>query len=154
MYLLDISSSINCIFGKFRFKVLKVFYSFTINGPILYFPKEKRVGECLKLWFKISFLLWRIYIPCSFTQIQTYFTLPLAFPGWPWSYWNLFKDRSGVQSKSGTHKCQQQMSFHQDTCVEKFRWCQWGAQRRVKRAQTREQGPPLAAAEFISIIIA
>ena len=32
--------------------------------------------------------------------------------------------------------------------LKKFRWCQWGAERRVQRMQTREQGPPLAPAEF------
>ena len=37
------------------------------------------------------------------------------------------------------------------TCVEKkFRLCRWGAERRVKRAQTRERGPPSALAEFLS----
>jgi hypothetical protein len=34
-----------------------------------------------------------------------------------------------------------------------FCWCQGGAERRVKRAQTREQGPPSAPAEILSIII-
>ena len=27
-----------------------------------------------------------------------------------------------------------------------FRWCRWGAERRVKRAQTQERGPPSAPA--------
>jgi hypothetical protein len=31
-----------------------------------------------------------------------------------------------------------------------LRWCQWRAARRVKREQTRERGPPLAPAEFLS----
>ena len=30
-----------------------------------------------------------------------------------------------------------------------FRWCRWGAERRVERAQTREQGPPSVPAEII-----
>ena len=35
------------------------------------------------------------------------------------------------------------------TCVpKKFRWCRWGAERRVKRAQTWERGPPSAPAEI------
>ena len=35
-----------------------------------------------------------------------------------------------------------------DTCTEKFYWCQLGAERRVKRVQTRERGHPSAPAEF------
>ena len=38
--------------------------------------------------------------------------------------------------------------FPSDTCANKFCWCRWGAERRVKRAQTRERGPPLATGEF------
>ena len=33
---------------------------------------------------------------------------------------------------------------------ENFRQCRWGAERRVLRAQTREQGPPSALAEFLN----
>ena len=29
-----------------------------------------------------------------------------------------------------------------------FRWCRWGAERRAKRAQTRERGSPSAPAEI------
>ena len=29
-----------------------------------------------------------------------------------------------------------------------FRWCRWGAERRVKHGQTRERGPPSAPAEI------
>ena len=32
-----------------------------------------------------------------------------------------------------------------------FHWCRWGTKQRVKHAQTREQGPPLARAEMFSI---
>ena len=35
-------------------------------------------------------------------------------------------------------------------CTENFCWCWLGAERRVKRAQTREQGPPSAPAEMLS----
>ena len=34
-------------------------------------------------------------------------------------------------------------------CAKNVRWCRWGAERRVKRAQTRERGPPSAPAEII-----
>ena len=32
---------------------------------------------------------------------------------------------------------------------ENFRYCRWGAERRVPRARTRERGPPSALAEII-----
>ena len=32
-----------------------------------------------------------------------------------------------------------------------FRWCLWGAEQRVKRAHTREQGPPLVPAEIYQV---
>ena len=34
---------------------------------------------------------------------------------------------------------------------ENFRYCRWGADRRVSRAQTRERGPPSALAEISSV---
>ena len=38
------------------------------------------------------------------------------------------------------------------TCVpENFRYCRWGAERRVSRAQTRERGPPSELAEIFSL---
>ena len=41
--------------------------------------------------------------------------------------------------------------FTQTRVPKNFRWCRWGAKRRVKRAQTRERGPPSAPAEFFFI---
>ena len=38
----------------------------------------------------------------------------------------------------------------QTRVLKKFCWWRWVAERRVKRAQTREQGPPAAAAVFIT----
>ena len=35
-----------------------------------------------------------------------------------------------------------------DTCPKNSRWCRWWAERRVKRAQTRERGPLLVPAEY------
>ena len=35
-----------------------------------------------------------------------------------------------------------------DTAPKRFRWCWWGAERRVKPAQTPQRGPPSAPAEF------
>ena len=41
-----------------------------------------------------------------------------------------------------------------DTCAEKnHRWCRWGADLRVKRAQTRERGPPSAPGEILLIVL-
>ena len=37
--------------------------------------------------------------------------------------------------------------------VRRIRWCQWGAKRRVKRAQTQERGPPSTPAEIFAILI-
>ena len=36
---------------------------------------------------------------------------------------------------------------------ENFRSCRWGAERRVKRAQTRERGPPSALAEIVAKVV-
>jgi hypothetical protein len=38
-----------------------------------------------------------------------------------------------------------------DTCVGKFRSCQWGAEQRVLLAQTRQRGPPSACVEFFRL---
>ena len=35
-----------------------------------------------------------------------------------------------------------------DMCAANFHCCRWGAERRVARGQTREQGPPSAPAEI------
>ena len=39
-------------------------------------------------------------------------------------------------------------SPHQTRAPKKYRQCRWGAERRVKRAQTHKQGPPSALAVF------
>ena len=39
-----------------------------------------------------------------------------------------------------------------DTWLKYFRWCQLGAERRVKRVQTQEQGPPSAPAGILCFV--
>ena len=39
------------------------------------------------------------------------------------------------------------------TVLKNFRWFQWGAERRVERAQTWERGPPSAPVEILCIPI-
>ena len=41
----------------------------------------------------------------------------------------------------------------QTRAVENFRYCRWGAERRVSRAQTRERGHPSALAELSDVLV-
>ena len=40
--------------------------------------------------------------------------------------------------------------YYADMCSENFRWCRWGAEGSVERAQTWERGPPSASVEYYS----
>ena len=54
----------------------------------------------------------------------------------------------------GVNKCWGSKKIHPPSktrAPKNFRWCRWGAERRVKRAQTRERGPPSAPAEILKI---
>ena len=48
----------------------------------------------------------------------------------------------------GKHSDHNLNFFGGKTKKTNFRWCWWGAERRVKRAQTQERGPPSAPAEI------
>ena len=46
------------------------------------------------------------------------------------------------------------MKVTRQTCApEKLRWCRWGAEWKVKPAQTQERGPPSAPAELSTIFV-
>ena len=51
-----------------------------------------------------------------------------------------------ILEKQNGEKMDQKM--FQILLPKNFRWCRWGAEWRVKRAQTWEQGPPSAPAEI------
>ena len=133
---LALQSKRRCLFLLYNFLFFFLFLPFFIMGNI-FFP-----------WNYGSFTF--TSSPTNTREIILV-TFPLHYAIFGWTKGGNFKScpivlNFGVWLQRGWGRfCKGDFA---DTCAEKFRWCWWGADRRVNREQTQERGPPSAPAEL------